>query len=117
MKLFEKIFAGVFALLFLWAAYLQYNDPDTLLWYVIYGLAAMASVLFLLNRLPLIGAVALTFAYLLGSYVFWPERFEGFAIGGGDIRNIEEARESVGLLINAFVMLFYAWRIRFGTKG
>lgn len=116
MKLFSKIFSAVFALLFLWAAYLQYNDPDALLWYAIYGLAALVSVLFFLNRLPLVIAVGLAFAYLIGSYVFWPEKYEGFTIGGGDIDNIEHARESMGLLINALVMLFYAWRIRFGRK-
>lgn len=116
MKGFAKIFSVIFTFLFLWAAYLQYNDPDPLLWYAIYGLAALASVLFLLNRLPLVVVVGLAFGYLMGSYVFWPEKYEGFAIGGGDIDNIEWARESVGLLINAMIMLFYAWQIRFRRK-
>ena len=39
------------ALLFIaWAAF-QYNDPDPFLWIVVYGLAALASILFLINRL------------------------------------------------------------------
>ncbi|WP_026810826.1 transmembrane 220 family protein [Arenibacter latericius] len=117
MKLFSKIFAFIFAILFVWSAVLQYNDQDAWMWYAIYGIAALASVFFIFNRLLLSVGVLLSFAYLIGSYIFWPEKYEGVSIGGGDIDNIERARESLGLLISAMVMLFYAWRIRFSKKA
>ena len=112
MRLFSKIFSAVFTILFVWAALLQYNDPDALVWYMIYGIAAVASFLFFLGKLNLLVPVVLTLAYLIGAWIFWPEQFEGVAIGMGNIDNIEHARESLGLMINALVMLFYAWRIK-----
>jgi hypothetical protein len=114
MRLFSKIVSGVFTILFVWAALLQYNDPDALLWYFIYGVAAVASFLFFLDKLTWPFAVGLTLAYAIGVWVFWPEHFEGVSIDGGNIDNIEHARESLGLLINGLVMLFYAWRVRVG---
>lgn len=46
-----KICSALMALLFIaWAAF-QYNDPDPFLWILVYGLAALASILFLVNRL------------------------------------------------------------------
>lgn len=112
MRLLSKIISAVFTLLFIWAAFVQYNDPDALLWYCIYGLAAIASFLFLMEKLFLVVPVVLSFAYFIGAYIFWPSHFEGVSIDGGNIGNIEHARESLGLLISAFVMMFYAWRIR-----
>lgn len=48
-----KFISAALAILFIaWAAF-QYNDPDPFLWILVYGLAALASVLFLVNRLPL----------------------------------------------------------------
>ncbi|MCM4168890.1 hypothetical protein KCTC52924_02588 [Arenibacter antarcticus] len=117
MKLFAKIFASVFAVLFIWAGILQYNDPDSLLWYVIYGSSALASLIFIFDKLRLSIAVLLSFLYLIGSYIFWPEHYEGISLNGGDIYKIEHARESLGLLINAMVMFFYSWRIRFSRKA
>ena len=113
MKLFFKIFAIVFAVLFFWAAYLQNNDPDALQWYAIYGLAGIASLLFAFGRLPFIVAVLLVIAYLIGGILSWPETFEGFEIGEGKIENIERGREACGLLIVSVVFLLYAFRIRY----
>jgi len=112
MRLFSKIISAVFTILFIWAAYVQYNDPDALMWYFIYGLAAIASFLFLLEKLFLAVPVILSLGYFIGAYIFWPDHFEGVAIDGGDINNIEHARESLGLIINALVMIFYTWRIK-----
>ena len=45
----------------------------------------------------------------------YPEKFEGFEIGAGDIKNIEEGREAYGLLIIAIVMLLLAlrgWKVK-----
>ena len=49
---FLKVISAAMALLFIaWAAF-QYNDPDPFLWILVYGMAALASILFLVNRLP-----------------------------------------------------------------
>ncbi|MBT9189607.1 transmembrane 220 family protein [Zobellia russellii] len=116
MKIFFKIVGVVFAILFAWAAYMQYNDPDATTWYLIYGLAALASALFAMNRLSVYVAISFFFLAVIGTYTQWPEQFQGFAIGEGDIVNIERAREAGGLLIIAVIMLVYALRIRF-EKG
>ncbi|WP_149276374.1 transmembrane 220 family protein [Pareuzebyella sediminis] len=117
MNVFFKALSIIFALLFIWAAYLQYNDPDALLWYAIYGVAGLGSILFAVNRLGLFLALILCLAYLIGTVALWPERFEGFTIGQGDIVNIERGREAFGLLIVALVFLMYGLRIYFSKKS
>ncbi|MFT4831055.1 MAG: uncharacterized membrane protein (UPF0136 family) [Psychroserpens sp.] len=116
MKTLFKLISIVFTMLFLWAAYLQWNDPDTLLWYAIYGSAAVASLFFFLDKLSFNIALLLFVLYFIGVFVFWPNQFEGVGIGDGEINNIEHARESLGLLINALVMLMYGLRIRIASK-
>lgn len=116
MKTFLKILAVIFTILFVWAAILQYNDPDALLWYAIYGVAALGSLLFAFGRLNFMAASILCLAYLIGGFVSWPETYEGFEIGAGDIANIERGREAFGLLLVAAVFLVYALRIRFNKK-
>jgi hypothetical protein len=117
MKQTFRLFSLVFTILFLWAGVLQWNDPDSFVWYFVYGIAAAASVIFLLGRLSQTLAFLLSLAYLLGTVFAWPEKFEGFTIGEGDIVNIEKGREACGLLIVAAVMLVYALRIRYSGKS
>ncbi len=116
MKIFFKIIAVTFTILFVWAAVLQNNDPDALLWYAIYGVAALGSLLFVFGRLHLVAAALFCVVYLIGGFLSWPETFEGFEIGAGDIVNIERGREACGLLIVSTVFLVYALRIRYNKK-
>ncbi|HEA23599.1 hypothetical protein LCGC14_1636050 [marine sediment metagenome] len=116
MNLFFRLLGCVFAVLFSWAAYVQNNDPDATAWYIIYGFAAFASILFAIKRLPFVVAILLGLAALIGTYKQWPTTFEGFTIGKGDIENIERGREAFGLLIIAVMMILYALRIRFEKK-
>ncbi|MDP5061169.1 MAG: transmembrane 220 family protein, partial [Maribacter sp.] len=51
MSLLFKILGYVFAVLFTVGAVLQYNDPDSLNWIIIYGVAALISLLFALNKI------------------------------------------------------------------
>lgn len=106
-----KIVALVFTLLFLVSAALQYNDPDPYLWYVIYGVAALISLLFVFDRLPLWLALLVGLMFIVGGVYSWPAQFEGVTIGGGEINNIEEGRESLGLFITSLICLFYALTI------
>ncbi|MBT8181579.1 MAG: transmembrane 220 family protein [Eudoraea sp.] len=117
MKNLFKILSLIFTLLFIWAAYVQYNDPDALLWYALYGVAAAASLLFYLGKLNVTGAVILSGIYFVSTFLLWPEQFEGVTIGNGDIVNIERGRETLGLLIVAIIMLIYAFRLRLTNKS
>lgn len=116
MKVFFAIFAAVFAVLLTWAAYLQSNDPDAFLWYLIYGSAALACVSFIAKKLNFMIAYLFAAAYLIGAFFSWPDQFQGVEIGGGDINNIEHAREALGLLISAAVLTILALRIYWKKK-
>ncbi len=108
MNIFLKILAYLFTGLFAYAAIVQYNDPDATKWYFIYGVAALASLLFALNKLKAYWAIVLSVFYLVLAIYTWPEKFEGVSIGEGDIVNIESGREALGLLIAAIMMGIYA---------
>ncbi|MEN8797606.1 MAG: transmembrane 220 family protein [Flavobacteriaceae bacterium] len=112
MKNLFKLFALLMAMLFVIAAYVQWNDPDATLWYFIYGIAALASILFFMGRLSFVVAIILGLLYISGTVILWPEKWEGLSIGAGDIVNIERARESLGMLITGLIMLVYAVRQR-----
>lgn len=111
MKTFLKALAIVFALLFIAAAAVQYNDPDAVRWYIIYGMAALASILFALGRLKLLWALFLCGFFIGFAIYLWPDKFEGVTIGDGDIVNIERGREALGLLIAALAMGIYTFGI------
>lgn len=117
MNNLHKILGFLFAVLFVWAAAVQYNDPDAVKWYVIYGVGALASILFALGRLKMLWALFLA-GFFIGFSVFsWPSRFEGVTIGEGDIENIEKGREALGLLLSAIIMLAYGLLLRKTKKA
>ncbi len=94
------------AALFLFAAAVQYNDPDPLRWMGIYGVAALACLLSLAGRLPrwmpvLVGMVALAWAGTLAPGVGRVSIGEIFQLYGMLSEPVEEAREMGGLLIVA----------------
>ena len=115
MNAIFKFLAFVFTLMFIYAAYVQGNDPDPLQWYLIYGLAAFASLLFLFGRLKPIMAIIAFIFFAYQSFTNWPEAFEGvggvdgnFLKMGTDNINIEQGRESLGTAIASVAMLIYA---------
>jgi len=80
--------------LFLFAAILQYNDPDPIRWMAVYGLAAAACLLALFGRLwtpplALLALAGLVWAATLGVKV----------IGRQSLADSEEGREMLGLLL------------------
>lgn len=119
MNRFFKVFSLLMAALFLWAGYVQLNDPDTTTWVAIYAVAALGSVLFYLDKLPYWASLLLGIAYLVGAFMYWPESYEGVDFGeeGMANMNIERGRESLGLAISALVFLLYSWRIRVNSKS
>ncbi|WP_273273673.1 transmembrane 220 family protein [Maribacter polysiphoniae] len=117
MKMCFNVLGWLFVVLFSISAILQYNDPDPFLWMVIYGLAMLVTLGFLFKKVPSLLPFFLGILGLFGFFYVLPEKFEGFVIGGGDIKNIEEAREAFGLLIIAVVMFILAIRIRFENRS
>ncbi|ARS34482.1 transmembrane 220 family protein [Pontibacter actiniarum] len=95
----KKSLAIFLGIAFLSFVAVQYNDPDPLVWMLLYGVAALLCFLSAFNRAPRtvlwVGAVL----YALGGVYMWPALFEGISIGSGNIKNIEEARESLGLFL------------------
>ena len=111
-----RVFAIFMALVFLYFAVVQYNDPDPHIWIPIYLFAAMLSVLvwwvkdnrpFLLLSVLLVAALF----YFVGAIYQWPEQWEGVALKNGmKTINIEEGRESLGLGV-CFVTLLIYWLV------
>jgi len=112
-----KLFGGIFAILFLITAGLQHNDPDAFLWIAIYLVATLVTLGYVFNKVTFIIPAIASVLAIIGYFYLMPETFEGFTIGKGDIKNIEEAREAFGLLITAIVMFVFALRIRFKDKS
>lgn len=98
-RLFNAINLGV-ALVFALFLYFQFNDPDSLLWLMVYGVAALACVLFHLKRLP--PAAALGYAVimvLVGVYYAWS------VVSQRQYFFYEEGREAMGSVLVAYWML------------
>ena len=93
------------AVLFLFGAAVQYNDPDPLPWIAIYLSAAAVCLLAVFHRLPwvlaaVVAAVALVWALTLAPGVF-PDAPFARLFESWEMRNetVELAREMYGLLI------------------
>jgi hypothetical protein len=119
--MFSRAIYSVLALLFLFGAVVQYNDPDPLGWMAIYIAAAVACIAGALRRatvwLPAtIAVVALLWALTLAPRAFpnvqIPELFAAWEMKN---ERVEEGREMYGLLVICAAMIslvFNAWRSR-----
>ena len=105
-----RLLNAAMALLFLFGAVVQYNDPDPLRWMAMYVAAAVACALAMAKRLrwwfaAMIGAVALVWAASLAPAAFpnvrIPEMFAAWEMAN---ERVEEGREMYGLLIIAIYM-------------
>lgn len=109
----NKILGVIFTVLFVFAAVVQFNDPDSLLWILLYFVAALVSLLFSFGRLKMWIVLILVPIYLILAVMHWPPQFEGVALDDGmKTINIELARESLGMVICAIAMFLYALRLR-----
>ena len=116
-----KILNYIMTACFLFSTIVQYNDPDPVVWMLIYGLAGLACVLAIMGRLhwifpAVVGGVALAWALTIASNVIgkvaFRELFEAFEMKD---ERVEVAREFGGLLIVTFWMaalVFHSLRRR-----
>ena len=107
MRSLFRVFSGSMAGLFIFAAVLQFNDPDPLRWSAIYFSAAVVSILYVVGRLRwyipmLLGFVVLFWAITIASRVWgqisFSQLFEAWEMANPAV---EEGREMYGLLIVA----------------
>lgn len=121
-----RIVNFLFAIMFLVFAFVQINDPDPVIWILIYGSMAVLSIMAVFEFYPhkfLIGLLVLFVAY---SIVYIPGVLEWL---GHDNKSalfddvakmqhlyIEESREFLGLMICIAVLVFYLYRSRRFSK-
>jgi hypothetical protein len=118
-----RVATALMGIVFLLAAAVQYNDPDPLLWVLVYGAAAVACGLAVFGRpqrllSAMTGGAALVWALMLMPRVFGQVRpSELFRETGMATLGIEEAREAIGLILVAGWMLVLFSRRRGGRGG
>ena len=90
-------------------AIVQYNDPDALLWILIYGIpAAWAGVVAFrpdalpTNRLTIVAFLVCLAAAVAGSLYMWPSLPENWI-------DVEEEREGLGLIITTVGLFVVGW--------
>jgi hypothetical protein len=117
-----RIVSFVLAVMFLVFAFVQINDPDPLIWILIYGGMAVLSVMAIFNFYPkkvLIGLLLLFLAYstLFFSGVIEWLRSDNKSALFDDVAKmenlyIEESREFLGLFICIIVLIVFIIRSR-----
>ena len=117
-----KVVNFLLAVMFLIFAFVQINDPDPLIWILIYGAMAVVCVMAIFSYYPLRFLVVVLVAYLAYSAFYYKGVMEWLKQDNkadlfDDIAKmehwyIEEAREFLGLLICMIVVVIYIVRAR-----
>jgi len=117
-----RILNTLLALMFMAFAFVQVNDPDPILWILIYGAMAAISVMaifeFYVSKLMLVlGVGYLAYSALLfpGMKVWYNSSDRALLfddLAKMQFPYIEEAREFLGLMICLLVLAFYLFRSR-----
>ena len=111
-----RIVSVVMFLTFALAAFVQWNDPDPLLWIALYLLAALFSLAAAAGRFWLWPSVAALALYAAGVLLLLPALADarGSAVTSWKMRDAsdEEAREALGLAICAAWMVVLVVRAR-----
>lgn len=117
-----RIFNFLLAVMFLSFAFLQVNDPDPVLWILVYGVMAVFAVMAIFEFFPrrfLIGYAVLllgfSMVYIPGVLEWWSQDDRGVLfddLAKMEHLYIEEAREFLGLMICEAVLIFYILRSR-----
>lgn len=116
-----RILSGVFAVILILFAVVQYNDPDALYWGAIYGVAGILCGYAALRpaqlATPTLRAV-LTIALILsvaGVAWYWPKTSQWWRV---DVWwNTETAREGMGMMMVALALLFAWWAVRLNRRA
>ena len=117
-----RIVNFILAIMFLLFAFVQINDPDPIIWILIYGAMAVLCIMAIFEFYPTKFTIGLLVLYVLYSIVYIPGvlewlRQENKAMLFDDVAKmqypyIEEAREFLGLLICIIVLIVFVIRAR-----
>ncbi len=112
---------GIFIILFVVTAGLQFNDPDPVYWVAVYGLGALVPLFHVFGRRARFLA-AMTVGMILSGMIYATSGFFDYLQSGefasitgsmdGAVGYVEPAREFLGLLIALSIVSFYAMRWR-----
>lgn len=122
-----RILNTLLALMFLAFAFVQVNDPDPVLWILIYGAMAAVSVMAIFEYYIPALMYVLAAGYLVYLVILFPGAMDWYnspdrSLLFDDLAKmqyyyIEEAREFLGLVICEVVLLFYVLRARKAAKA
>ena len=109
-----RIISYTLGILFVLFSLVQLNDPDPLFWILAYMIPAIASFVFTHRKLNQHVLLALAMMYLIGCIIWFPPSFQEWIYAEGEASSlgmklpmIEEARESMGLLICSLTFVFF----------
>ena len=117
-----RIVNFILAVMFLVFAFVQINDPDPVIWILIYGAMAVLSIMAIFNFYPKKFIIGLMVLYILYSFVYvrgvweWLQQ-EDKSLLFDDVAKmqypyVEQAREFLGLLICIIVLIVFVVRLR-----
>jgi len=117
-----RIVNFILAVMFLVFAFVQINDPDPVIWILIYGAMAVLSIMAIFNFYPRKFIIGLLVVYVLYSIVYIPGVLEWLkqddkSLLFDDVAKmqypyVEEAREFLGLMICVIVLVGFIIRAR-----
>jgi hypothetical protein len=105
MKGILKWLVFLWMILFALAGIVQWNDPDALVWMLIYAIPCAACMFYFLGRFKVLFGLVSGIVYGLGGILLWPDIYEGIGLEDGNLENFERGREAPGLFIIAGIML------------
>ena len=115
-----KIISFLLFLLYALFAYFQLNDPDPVLWVILYGIVALFSLTrvfgyynlkLVIGMMIVLGIYSLIYVPGVIEWLGQPNKEELFGAMYKDKMYIEESREFIGLMI-ALAGLFYHYKDR-----
>lgn len=109
-----KIFAFVISFLFLFFSLVQVNDPDPLIWILLYLVVVVFSLLVAFKKYNYKIAGVLGIVYLAAAvYLFpysvhtWISAEQASKSFGMHMPMVEEAREALGLFLSGIILIIY----------
>lgn len=117
-----RIVNFLLAAMFLLFAFVQVNDPDPVIWILIYGIMAVFCIMAIFELYPKKFLIGVLILYVLYSFVYIPGLAEWLRhdnkadlfdnIAKMEHLYIEESREFLGLFICIIVLSVYIFRSR-----
>lgn len=110
-----RIFTYLLGLIFILFSLVQLNDPDPVIWVIIYLVPAIISFLFTHRKVNRFMLFLLCLIYLIAAIYLFPPSISDWIHAedkaqslGMKLPGIEKARESMGLFI-CFLSLLFLW--------